>query len=390
MHPAAAVVDGEQLLDWWQIISHRPYRDIDLALGQEDPTWRAWLKNAENPEYWTRLSAFHSYDKIDIPVLHITGWYDGSAAGALFTFEQMREASHAAENQFLVVGPWDHAGTRHPQQTLGGIDFGPAALANIRAIHLRWFDHWLKGTPNGQDSEPRVSFFTMGRNTWRSDTWPPAAVQERSYYFDRGESPTDAGALVDHVPAQEGGDDYIYDPNDPTPSTEDSSAFLISDASLAHGYVENRSDVLTYTTAPLEEAVEITGTPVVTLHAASTAVDTDYAVSLCFVDNNGDSWLIAEGLVRAMYRNGDGSRSAVTPQEVHAYRIALSPTSIEIPVGHQIRICVASAAFPAYDRNPNTGAALGEDLRTEPASQRIYRGGSHASNLALPIVTPAN
>jgi uncharacterized protein len=388
MQPASPSAQGEQLIDWWEIVSHRPYRDIDIALGRTNTVWREWLANSENPAYWEKLSAFHSYEKIDVPVLHITGWYDGSAPGAIHSFEQMREKSPASANQFLVVGPWDHAGTRTPKRNLGGVDFGEHAVIDMHELHLRWFDHWLKGIPNGQANEERVRLFTMRRNQWRDTLWPPAGATECLYYLagNGAGSGADTGRLELEPSGAEGIDQYLYDPDQPTPSTPDRNAFLISDATLEHTYVEERDDVLIYTSQPLDVDLEVTGAPFVHLYAATSAVDTDFAVALCEVSPDGSSVLIAEGLVRTTYRRGDGSRESIRPDTVNAYRVELGPTSVVFKCGYSLRLCVASAAFPAYDRNPNTGAALGHDDAAVAATQRIYHGGAHASHLVLPVI----
>lgn len=391
MQPAVPMARGAPLIDWWRIVSHRPYSDIDIALGRRQTIWRHWLAHADDATYWRELSAFHSFSRISIPVLHITGWYDGSAEGELESFERMVSDSEAGDRQFLLVGPWDHAGTRKPQRELRGLEFGEAAVVDMAAIHLRWFDHFLKGIDNGQADAPRVRLFTMGRNRWRNAPgWPVTGSSEQRYYLRSGGSANGArgdGRLI-HSETHTGADAdaYAYDPDNPTPSTPDRSALLISDASLEHSYAEERDDVLVYTSDPLEAELEVTGTPHVVLYAASDAVDTDFAAVLTDVHPDGRSMIVAEELLRASYRNGSGP-SLLTAGEPYRYTIRLNATSLAFLPGHRIRLCIMSALFPTYDRNPNTGAAIGDDERTVVAHQTVFHSAEHASLLVLPIVS---
>jgi uncharacterized protein len=383
MQPMVPTAEGEPLIDWSQVFSHRPYKDVDRALGRMNTAWRDWLAHADDSDYWRELSAFHSFSRITIPVLHVTGTYDGSAEGQLESFERMISDSVASDKQYLIMGPWDHAGTRKPQAELRGLEFGSEAVVDVRAIHLRWFDYWLKGVENGQGEEPRVRLFTMGRNRWRDEpSWPVPGTSEWPYYL------APEGRLSPTPPRSDGSDTYAYDPNDPTPSAPDMSTFLVSDAPLEHSYAERRADVLVYTSEPLETELEVTGTPHVLLYAASDAVDTDFAAVLTDVHPDGRSMLVAEGLVRASFRSGRGP-ALPTPGQIYEYSIRLNPTSIAFLPGHRIRLCIMSAEFPAYDRNPNTGARIGEDEQVVVAHQTVFRTSTCPSALVLPAVAPS-
>src|SRR4051812_2887922 len=167
------------------VLSTRPLATMDERLGNPLPLWREWLEHPTLDDYWQalRLGA-GDFRRIDLPVLHVTGWYDDDQRGALFFHAGMCEHSPRAADQHLVVGPWEHAGTRAPARQLGGVDFGPAALEDIGELHRRWFDHWLKGDVDGAWSEPRARVFLGGANAWRGvDAWPPRDAQERALYL---------------------------------------------------------------------------------------------------------------------------------------------------------------------------------------------------------------
>jgi putative CocE/NonD family hydrolase len=379
-------------IDWRAVLTHRPYRDIDRALGRTNTAWRDWLAH-RTPDYWEQESAFHSFDRIAVPVLHITGWHDGSVVGELLSYERVRdEAALDDGQQFLLIGPWDHAGTRRPQQRLGCLDFGEQALYDIDGLHLRWFDHWLRGRDTGLLDEPRIRVFTMGVNRWQNLTqWPPPASPTRFYLRSGGGANTAAGdgRLCLRAPGNEPADRYIYDPADATPSTPEDEVAFWGEGPLErieHGFVEDRADVLVYTTDPLTEDVEVTGKPYVRLWAETDAVDTDFAAVLTDVHQDGRSITVAEGLVRAAYRDPLRAPALLTPGQVQEYHIPLNPTSIVFRAGHRIRLCVVSAEFPAYDRNPNTGAFVGDDDEIRVATQRVHHRTDRPSYLCLPVV----
>lgn len=360
-----------------RVLTHRPYREVDAALGRTNTAWRDWMAHAEDPGWWDAESPFHGFDRIDLPVLHISGWYDGSIGGQLESYQRMRAESPAADRQWLLVGPWDHAGTRKPQQLLRGtLDFGGSAVLDIPGVHLRWFDHWLRGVDNGVAGDPRVRVFTIGDNVWRDlPEWPPPTTPQ--HWFLHAD-----GSIATEEPLG-GGRRYAYDPLDPTPSAPDDEPLAWGGAPLDrldHGFVESRPDVVVYTSDPLVDAVAVDGAPEVVLWATTDAVDTDFAAVVCDVHPDGRSIAVAEGLIRTSFLDPESE-----PGVPRQYRIRLNATSLVFQPGHRIRVTVSSAEFPAYNRNPNTGAAFGEDRDTVVAHQYIHHSPGMASCLVLPI-----
>jgi putative CocE/NonD family hydrolase len=378
--------------NWQRIVSRRPLRTIDEALGRTNTVWREWLEHDTFDDFWKRVSLIGHFQKIDLPVLHITGWFDGDQWGELFLYNSMMKESPAADRQWLLSGPWDHGGTRTPRQAIGGRDFGPEALTNMNDVHLRFFDHWLKGEGNGAEGDPKVRIFTMGRNTWRDETqWPPAGMQLTPFYFHSGGSANTMGgdgSLSREQPsADEPGDTYTYDPEDPTPSVQDLSNWPFGEEPLDSRWRQRRDDVLVYTSAPLEEDLEITGHPFVVLHAASDCPDTDWHVTLCDVLPNGKAEELTAGCLRAAYRDGLFAQpSAIEPGKVHEYRIELLATSNVWKKGHCLRVTVASASFPWLSRNPNTNARAGDDEEWRIAHNTVCHTAVHPSQLLAPVV----
>ena len=378
--------------DWPRVMTHRPLRDLDIALGRTNTVWRKWLAHNTFDDYWRRLSLIGHFATIDLPVLHITGWFDGDQWGELHYWRHMIDESPATDRQWLISGPWDHAGTRHPVQRLGGRDFGTSALLDLNAVHLRFFDRWLKDVENGAEADPRVRIFAMGANAWRDeDQWPPAGMAETPFYFHSGGAANTLGgdgALSRELPTDdETADTYTYNPDDPTPSVQDLSGFPFGDYPFDNRWRLRRDDVLVYTSEPLTEDVEITGHPFVVLHAASDCPDTDWHVTLCDVLPDGRSDELTSGCLRAAYRDGlDATPTAITPGKVYEYRVELMATSNVWKRGHHIRVTVASANYPASARNPNTNAPTGDDDASRLAHNTIHHTPAHSSHLLAPVV----
>lgn len=375
--------DGGPRIDWGAVLSHRPLREVDRALGRRNTAWPEWMAHRDDDTYWETESQFVGVDAIDIPVLQITGWYDGSITGELEMYELLGANPAARQNQYLVIGPWDHSGTRVPTRRLGLRHFGAQSMLDINDLHLRWFDHWLKGHESWTGDEPRVRTYTMGAETWVDrESWP-VRTRELALHLRTGGMLDTSGPGVD-----ERADRYTYDPEDPTPSAPQAGEVAWGSGVLDHhdhGFVESRSDVLVYTTEPFADDITVTGAPVLELYAASSAPDTDFAAVLSEVTADGTSIIVAEGLVRTSYRHAGRRRDLVAPGETEMYRIELNATSLRVPAGHRLRLTISSALFPAYDRNPNTGAAPGDDEEMCVADQTIRHDSAHPSRLLLPV-----
>jgi putative CocE/NonD family hydrolase len=254
----------------------------------------------------------------------------------------------------------------------------------------RWYDYWLKGVPNGVDTEPKVKLFVMGANKWRSaDEWPIPGTEFRKYYLhSKGAANTAGGdgTLDTTMPAGGPPDKYSYDPKDPVPSIGGRFQQVVPPGPRDQRPVLDRKDVLVYTTAALTTDVEVTGPISVTLFAASSATDTDFTAKLDDVYPDGTSMLISHGIQRARYRESQAKERLLKPGQVDKYTIKVWPTSNLFKAGHQIRLEISSSNFPMFDRNPNTGHPFGQDAELKVADQTIFHDKNRPSMITLPIV----
>jgi putative CocE/NonD family hydrolase len=253
---------------------------------------------------------------------------------------------------------------------------------------LRWFDHWLKGIDNGIPEMPKVQFYVMGANRWRSaNDWPIAGTKFTKYYLhSRGRANTRSGdgALSTAEPSEEPPDRFTYDPKSPVPTTGSSSA----GGSMAGDQreVENRSDVLVYTTPPLQEGVDVTGPLEVVLYVGSSARDTDFTAKLVDVYPDGTAFNLQWGILRARYRDGFNKKVWMKPGEVYPLKIDLHSTSNHFAVGHRIRLEISSSNFPRVDRNLNTGGNNYDETDPVVAENEVHHAKMRPSYIVLPIV----
>jgi uncharacterized protein len=346
------------------------------------------VENAENHAYYAPFSIGAAYEQVGVPSLNVGGWYDIFTQGTLQNFGAMRSAGSTSEarQSKLLIGPWSHV---NYSGTIGEVDFGFAstlAFINLQTdmtgLTQRWFDHWLKGIDNGVAQEPPIKIFVMGENVWRDEQeWPLARARATPFYL------RDGGRLAAEPPGDERPDQYVYDPSDPTPTFGGSLLMhaLFGPGAKDQRVLEARADVLSYTTEPLAQDTEVTGPLLVQLWAASDATDTDFVAQLVDVYPDGFAPIVADGIVRARYRNGERPE-LLEPGQPYEFKIDLWATANVFKAGHCIRLDIASASFPRWDRNPNTGSPFGMDAELRLARQTILHDAAHPSRIVLPIV----
>jgi putative CocE/NonD family hydrolase len=378
-----------------EVLRGLPLHTLDERLGHTLPLWREWLEHPRLDDYWRELRlTTDDFRRIELPVLHITGWYDDDQPGALFLHAGMCEHSPRAADQHLVIGPWDHRGTRTPAQSFGGVDFGPAALEDIAELHRRWFDHWLKGEPDGPWPESRARVFLGGANAWRTaDAWPPRdAVAHTLYLRGQGRANTMAGdgQLGTEPPtASEPADRYTYDPADPVPSDVDPRFFAPDqvETPLDERFKHRRDDVLVYTGARLEAALVIAGNPVVHLFAATDGPDTDWFAALHDLAPSGASQLLAAGRMAGRFADGLEREVPLEPDVPREFAIALSAVGHQVRPGHRLRLTITSSDFPRWARNPNTGEPFATATTLRAAINRVFHEPARPSRVVLPVAT---
>ncbi|KAA3607263.1 MAG: CocE/NonD family hydrolase [Planctomycetota bacterium] len=389
--------------DYLELLKTLPVIDLDKSvLGYENAFWRQWIQHQTQDEYWDGGAFLEYLEEVRLPVFHQSGWFDGDGIGSKLNYLAMRRHGHP--HQKLILGPWGH--TDKATRFLGGEDFGEQALVDLPREYLRWFDYWLKGRENGVLEEPLVHLFVMGSNEWLyGDQYPLAETQFETWYFDNvrneGASNGKGGILSRQKPSQISLPDiYRYDPGDPTPvpemlkakhvAEEIRQAWIDAEEEQRHALVmDHREDVLVYTSPPLQDDLTLAGPLSAVLYASSSAVDTDWFVSLNRVDAEGGIHPLGIGKLRARYRNSIHETELLEPGRVYAFTLDLWQIGIQLKAGERLRVEVTSAYFPAFSRNLNTGGNNEMETQFETASQVIYHDAARPSHIILPVIPSA-
>ena len=365
-----------------------PYAQHPAIADSELPSYvRDWIAHrsqcGEDESYWSELDISTRLDKIQVPALHISGWYDTYLEGSIAGFLALRShagSEFARENQYLLAGPWVHIpwGDR-----VGDLNLGVAGNFDTDALLLRWFNHWLKDSGEFT-AEPRVRHFALGANEWHTAEEWPADAPLTLYLHSEGNanSRKGDGVLSDELPSSsEPRDVFVYDPEVPVlaPGGVQSLSGPYDQAALEMG-----NNLLVYSTAPAFVATHIFGQPRVTLYAATSAAHADLTAKLVRVTAAARAEFISIGIARSDWLFRDSGYRA---DEVRRWEFTLEPTSVVIAAGESLRLEIASSAFPLYDRNPSSDALPqdADNWNWQRSTQQIVHTNEYPSTLHLPF-----
>lgn len=373
-------------LDIGEAITHLPLSTLPQRLGcGKVPMWDRWIAHNTLDSYWKSHAATTYMGNVRAPVLSMAGWHDDSRGPTYYTDSLLNHPHHP--NWHIVMGVHAHKGVDY----VAG-DFGPNARYAYRDLQVRWFDHYLLGKNNGVDKLPHLDIFVQGDNTWRTENeWPLARQRLTKFYISSsGHAQTSYGdGVLDSLPPAPGTasvDTFTYDPGNPTPYLIDSREL---EESLNEDYTAlnaTRHDALVFTSRPLTRPLEVTGEMTARLWAATDRTDTDWSIMLLDVWPDGHAERVQDGLVRAKFRQSMSKPVPVVPGRVYQYDIDLWFTSKVFQPGHRLRVSIASALFPKYDRNLNTNGNYERDTTFVAAHQRIYHDAAHPSHITLPVI----
>ncbi len=384
-------VDFEKL-NW-----HLPIVDIMKKAGSPPNDWEKLITTDFGDPWWHDVMGYYDgTEKIDVPALHMSCWYDPSVDETIYEFNYFRENSvseTSANNQFVIISGMTHCGfERATEHTIiGERDVGDARL-DYWDIYIKWFEYWLKGVNNGITNMPKVRYYTMGRNEWQSaDVWPVPETQYTKYFLhSRGHanSRNGDGWLSIDEPEDNQSDVFIYDPGNPVPSVggQRGTSYGTPAGAIDQAPVELRNDVLVYTTPVLEKDIEVTGPIAIVLYVSSSAKDTDFTSKLVDVYPDGTAYNIQQGIFRARYREGFTKKVWMEKGGVYKVQIDLDATSNTFKEGHRIRVQVSSSDFPLFERNLNTGGNNYDETEWLIAENTIHHSKQYPSHIVLPII----
>ena len=394
-------------VDWSQALRHLPEMDILKAVdgpkgifADEMPvdTRGSMIKRAPNDPAWFRGGLWHDNMNINVPGFWFMSWYDVSVGPnlAAYNFVRNHAKGEIANQQYAVIAPTLHCGYKRATENtvVGERSMGDARL-NYDELTWGWFDRFLKGWKNDLlEQMPRVRYFTMGINKWQaSDTWPPKGAQPVIVFLSsngKANSLNGDGGLLGAAPTADAPDKFDYDPMNPVPSYGGNvccTGNAVQGGSWDQRKMEERRDILVYSTEPLKEGIELSGPIEVTLYVSSDVKDTDFTVKLIDVYPDGRAYNLDETIQRLRYRSGyDKPLAWMKPGEVYKFSFSPMNTSNFFEAGHRIRIEVSSSNFPRFDRNLNTGGNNYDEATGVVAHNIVHHSKQYPSSVTISMV----
>jgi hypothetical protein len=393
------VIDRFDAYEWY--LNLGPLSNVNRRLVHNRlPTWNDFVNHPDYDAFWRRQAFAPWLNRVTVPMLNVAGWWDQEDFYGPIKIYELLERHDSANQNFLVVGPWNHGGwSRGDGQKLGRIEFGsPTAAYYRREVLARFLAYHLKG--RGNPNLPEALTFRTGANRWvRHDAWPPKQnVADRKLYFQAN------GKLSFDPPpasAKDEFDSYISDPAKPVPYRPRPidvrsgwTTWLVED----QRFVDHRPDVLTWETDVLTEDLTVSGKVVAHLFASTSGTDSDWIVKVIDVyperyapdpKMSGFQLMIAGDVLRGRYRKSFEKPEPIPAGSVEHYQLGFPANDHVFQKGHRIMVQVHSSWFPVIDRNPQRFVAnifLAKDSDFRKATQRVYRSGRRASHIALPVV----
>jgi predicted acyl esterase len=392
--------------DWSKALWHLPESEIYSVLGASHGIFAdttpsgasGMIARTPNDPSWYKGGLWNDSERINIPGLWMMTWYDVSVAPNLAAYNYVRKTASAeiANQQYAIIAPVAHCSYKRASEhtVVGERDMGDARF-DYDALTRGWFDMFLKGEDNGLFAKtPKVRYYTMGSNKWQSaETWPPEGAKPVTYFLTSGghaNSLNGDGALIAAAEAKDNPDKFTYDPTNPVLTHGGGFCCMGSEykpGALDQRAEETRDDVLVYSTEPLREGLEVTGSIDVTLYVSSDAKDTDFTVKLIDVLPDGTAYNIEENIQRVRYREGY-TKPPVWMEKGKVYKVTFQPmhTSNYFAAGHQLRIEISSSNFPRFDRNLNTGGDNYNESKPVVAHNEVHHSTQYPSSVTLSVM----
>jgi putative CocE/NonD family hydrolase len=377
-------------------VNHVPFRDLDVLAGNPSRHFHTWLKHRTADAYWDAMvPAPEQYAKIDLPILSITGQYDDDQVGALEYYLRHGRYGSAKSfrRHFLLIGPWDHAGTRTPEPAVGGLSLGPPSMVDMNLLHKSWYDWTLKGGPRPPVLKSPVLYYVTGRERWQhAEGLGALGARPKRLYLSapsgRADDVFHSGLLAASPPGKEPPDRYVYDPLDvrATELEKEKIENFVTDQRFA---VNLFGSGLVYHGEPLERPMEITGRLKVSAWVAMDVPDTDFQATVYEVKADGTSVLLGQDQLRARYRESATKEKLVRPGEVNCYELkGFLFISRQLARGSRLRLVFGAANSIYLEKNYNSGKAQGTETRQDARTAHVclYHDAEHASFLELPEV----
>lgn len=378
--------------DWGPALRRRPILDAAASIltGDKLASWREMLSHPLDNDYWRPIRfTDEDFIELDLPMFFTDGWYD-LTIGPVDYFSRLERLQPKRSDRYLLVGPWNHGQTyaahTHDQDN-GARKMPDNGAADLIGQRLAFYDRYLKDDADSVVQTDRVRVYITGANVWKDyPTFPVPGMELRRLYLhsdgDARSFPGD-GMLDREVPNDEPVDNYIYDPDLPTPCVPNIGDYLTDLRAI-----EIRADVLVYTSAPLDAPITILGEISLNLYAATDGPDTDWFATLTevFPDGRSIPFHCAVGALRARYRQGFEQAVLLIPNKPTEFCISLGPAGHQVAAGNRLRLSICSACFPMFSANTNTGNDTAIDTDRRITKQTVFHDAARPSHLVIPVI----
>jgi putative CocE/NonD family hydrolase len=376
-------------------LAHKPFAELDALAGAPSKYFQKWLTHPTPDAFYDAVvPGSDQYARFDKPLLTITGHYDDDQLGALTYYDRhMKNGSEAGKaKHFLLMGPWDHAGTRTPKQEFGGLTFGPKSMMDLNDLHKQWYDHVMKNGPRPKMLDKRVHYYVAGADEWMSaDRLEDVGNKLRKYFLHSDGHANDvfrSGRLLPTAAGKDPDDHYVYDPLDVRPAELEKEP--IKNALTDQRSALNRyGNGLVYHSDPFEKDTVIAGRLKVTLWIALDVPDTDFEVDVYEILRDGNSILLTNDTKRARYRESLTQPKPVATGEILKYEFTtFNWFARRIAAGSRLRLVVSCPNSVFAQKNYNSGGDVSreaaKDART--AHVTLVHEADHPSKLELSVI----
>ena len=386
---------GRIEFDLEAFVNTLPVMDMVRSTGAAPTDFDDFIRRFPNDPQWTEESFYFEGDPFGVPALWMFQLHDIGLDQNMANFEHVigREGEPGVDsNQKVIVSPLGHCSNLLNLDSEHTID-GERPIGDTRfdyvGVNTEWFDYWLKGENNGALQRPRAEVYIPGLNAWRQfEHWPLQDTRKVDYFLgsegtanSRGRSD---GRLLPQPQVQEVTNSYLYDPFNPVP-TVGGDAFD-TPGSFDYSKLQDREDILVYTSEPLAEELTVLGYAEVILYVSSDAPDTDFAVKIFDVYPDGRAFNLRDSIQRARWRDGYDEPRFMKNGEVYEVRVGPTFVSNQFKRGHRVRLEVTSSNFPRFTRNLNTGGNNFDEKEGRTALNSVHISEQHASRMVLPVV----
>ena len=375
-----------------------PFNTLDKIVGNDTTVFQTWIKHPHRDAFWDAMNPTdEQFAKMDLPILTITGHYDDDQSGALefYRRHQKNAPPTAREKHYLIIGPYDHPGTRTPKREFGGLTFGEKSLLDMNKLHREWYDWTLKTGAKPEFLKKRVAYYVagFGAEDWKyADSLETIANEKRVLYLSsddgRANDVFQSGAMSQTKPTKSQPDKYIYDPLDLRPAElekEEIRNYLTNQRAALNLF----GNGLVYHTEPFTEATEITGDLKFSAWLAIDVPDTDFAVNVYEILPDGGSVLLTGTQMRARYRESPYTEKLVKAGEINRYDFNdFTFFSRRVAKGSRLRLIISSPNSPSLQKNYNSGGVVAAESKKDARTAHItlYHDAKHPSFLEMPIV----